>query len=132
MADEEWLEACKASIERHYNEAFRMALQTVKKLVHDHMERHPDIQSFVMCMGGWTYYLADGTKRVDEDGEEWDLSGEQVGEVTVSPSAGHLRSEWDHPELDALLCEWDQYLKITGSPWRLDRVDGELVPRTDW
>ena len=129
MSAEAMTEA-KAQVEKHYNEAYRLALQVVKAMVIEHMTKHPDIQTFCMCMGGWTYHLAPGVKRVDEDGEEWDMSGEQVGEV--DPRRSDLYREWDHPELEDLLDEWDEYLKLTGAPIRYDRQGDQLVMGTDW
>ena len=127
----DWLPEVKHGVGAAYDRAFRLALQTVKRLVNDHMEAHPDIQTFCMGMGGWSYYLFKGVKRVDEDGEEWDLSDKKVGGMDCD-RAGGLLCEWEHPELEEFIDEWDIYLRLTGSPWRVDRVGDKLAGTTDW
>lgn len=116
----------QSKIETLYNEASKIAYDHVEKLARAFMEDHPEIQTFIMCMGGWAYYPFEDATYYDEDYEE---------EMTYPSNFGDDENDIIyHEELDSFLCEWNDVYKTTGSPLRLDRdrVSGELVKITDW
>lgn len=91
-------------ITRHYQAAVELALAEVERRARKVMREHPAMVEFVMVMGGWSFKGRDGQSYCAED-------------------KGYLQP------LEDFISEWDQYLKLTGTPMRFTAI-GPV--RTQW
>jgi len=98
-------------IKRYYERSRREALKELELRARKAMKKHVAIKEFVMAMGT-AYFVC------RSEGQEVLLSFEE--EAENFPYAKALR-----PTLD-LIAEWDDYLKLTGTPMRFT-ADGPVV-----
>lgn len=107
----------KNSIQHFYDKACELAVQEVEKEARKILREHKHLDYFIMAMG--TYYF------VDKKGQNID---------TQQPCKRNGHNSWDHSfkyfeKLTNLICEWDEYLKITGNAMKFT-ADGKVI--TDW
>lgn len=91
-------------IQSYLDSASEVAIKEVERIARKTMRAYPEITCFCMAMGTAHFYDADGPMCEPND----------------------KRSK----ELDDFLDEYDQFLKITGRPMRLDSHNGKIC--TDW
>ena len=106
-----------AEVRRLYRAAVEAALAEVERRARLVLKRRPDLAEFVMAMGVWSFTGHDG--RTVEAYKEHRGSG---GAYRYEPY------QWARPLAD-FIGEWDDYLKLTGSPMRFT-ADGPVV--TSW
>lgn len=90
------------TIQDHYNAAFKAAISLVESRARAILRSRPKLREFVMAMGAYTFYDADGPI--------------------------HDPDSWADPVYD-LIAEWDEYLKLSGTPMRFT-TDGPVI--RDW
>jgi len=93
-----------AIIQSYLDSASEVAIKEVERLARKTMRDNPEITCFIMAMGSASFYDADGPMCDPND----------------------KRSK----ELDDFLDKYDQFLRITGYPMRLDSHNGKL--QFDW
>ena len=110
LVPENW----KKLIHYHYSEAERLASAVVEKKARAILRQHPNLDEFVMAMGGWFF-----TKK-DKDATGYSMIlHESSGDHCPKYMTG-IRNFID---------EWDDVLKTTGEPMRFT-ANGEKV--TEW
>lgn len=93
-------------IAKHYHAASKLALTLVEKHARQILRDHNKLDEFVMAMGGWFFTYKVGA--VDSQG------------IVIEPGMDRIIHETlDYMEpVTNIMCEWDDYLKITGEPVR--------------
>lgn len=90
-------------VEKLYLQACETALQLIEQRARRILVQHPNLDEFVMCMGSWFFTRKNG-------------------ENTLEP-LGYMKPLAD------IFDEWDNLLKLTGTPMRFTAT-GKTV--TDW
>lgn len=91
---------------KYYNLAVGLALLDVEKEARKILKQHPELSEFVMAMGGWGF---------------WTKNDEQVNDT--------FNYESYLEPLTKIFNEWDEYLKLTGTPMRFT-ANGKKI--TEW
>lgn len=91
-----------------YLRGVEFGLAAVERLARKAMKRHPKLEEFTMAMGAWFFSVPDRRRTVGAD------------EADEFPGMLKLRE---------FLEEWDDVLKLTGTPMRFT-ADGPVV--RDW
>ena len=95
-------------IKEHYSKACELASQKVERMARAILQKHGNLDEFIMGMGTWFFSIKD--KRYPNN----HLSG--IDRAYLKP-------------LDNFISEWDDFLKITGEPMRFTAF-GKRV--TNW
>lgn len=108
--------------EEYYNRAVRKAVEYVEKSARLILREHQELDEFIMGMGYAGFTVKEGTENIVfcDSPDINAFSPEGSGYHFVGPSLESLAE---------FLCEWDEYLKITGEPMRFT-ADGPKV--TEW
>jgi len=92
----------KSKIRYHYEQACKIAENEVIRMARDILRKHKNLDEFIMAMGGWFFT------------EHGDVKHDKLCYMK---------------HLDDFITEWDEFLKITGSPMRFT-ASGKV--RRDW
>ena len=93
-------------IDRLYDQTVNAALAEVERIARKILVEHPVLDEFIMGMGTWSF-----TSRRDK-GMSW-----------TYPDKTYMKP------MDDFICEWDEYLRLTGTPMRFTAT-GKV--KTEW
>ena len=97
----------EARVLLQYQSARRTALHYIERMARAMLRKHKDLGEFVMGMGTWTFNYKDRSKG------------------RIAWNVKHI----DNSKLAKFIEEWDDALKLTGTPMRFT-ADGPIV--TEW
>lgn len=115
-------------IQAHYGKAVDVALQEIERLARVVLQKSPCFTEFIMCMGT-AWFCLDKDLECEEI---WDLGFKAAN--YRNHSVYDCAREMKHPpaellRLVKLFDEWNEYLKLTGTPMRFTAT-GEKI--TNW
>jgi hypothetical protein len=109
----------KRSVQTHFDRAVADALKVVEERARAIMRRNPRIKEFVMGMGSYTFWDIN-----DNQIEMYHEHYHQWGKTVYSYTSKHA-----YKPLTDFMEEWNEHLKLTGSPMRFTAT-GPVI--TDW
>lgn len=114
----------KKSIVWHLKQADTIAIKKTEKLARTILRNHPHLHEFVMCMG--TYFFTAKEKDADGNSKIIDTTERRMNasyDYYIVDSFKYFRA------LNDFIADWDDTLKITGTPMRFT-AKGKI--KTNW
>lgn len=105
------------TIDYHLDQAEKIALKIVEQKARKILAQHPNLDEFIMGMGGWFFT----TKRGDRIAIDYSIN-------THTNTCKYEGFKYLLP-LEKFLMKYDEYLKLTGNPMRFT-AKGKKI--TDW
>jgi hypothetical protein len=97
-------------IQAHYEQALSVAVEEMERLAIAVMNENETLSGFCNGMGIYSFYHENG----------YPLEGNNLKKTKSLAMLGDLYGVWD------------EYLKISGHPFRIERKEGKLLVEYDW